>query len=199
MRIEIPISLERSFWESNPQFKYVDPFKKIKALLGKEESSNFMYSLWMFMDISKENQFRKMPLEKKIQSIRNFYPDFDPESDLFEEAMDSYSLMCMDVGERSFKQDQDTLTSRTRQMRAMQKKINDMLSYDGDDDLVGSAGFDKLTRLLETMRKNTTTVYKNYAEAEALFVKEESKREQLFGGGRLTVKDRGQLKELPDD
>lgn len=167
----------RNFWEHNPMFKAVEPFKSLYINDGtkhKEKSSLWMWAVSLCYDFDsqyfglEESQRREMVGEDVIGDKEFF--DKQPK-----ELLEAYQTV--------------TDTSARRQLRVWNKKLDEKsffmkeLKYDA-----------KNWKMIDEMLKTNKELYDSYFKIEKM-IANESAGDQIEGQGEESLMEKGLLKE----
>lgn len=141
-----------NFWNLNPQMKYVgefDKFYKKDRSKDKQNSSQIMWAIALYLDKSKANNFRNLPEEeRKLQLTKYFLKDetFDWDNEIVKPLINTYHSMVLTQAERS-------LISWEKKLKERDEFI-DKTTYD-------STSYDMLDKMM-------SATYKMYQQYDAI-------------------------------
>lgn len=182
-KVSTPISPDDNFWELNPFLKIIPPYSTLYKEYGEEVSSKYMLAVFLMSDPDEDaNPFFRMDENYRKTIIKEEYVDIDWDDPLIVECLESYPFDCMDSVQRAFKEEKEQLKIRARFIKDTPITL-DRTEVDVDTNGKKYAINIKGTvAQLETLRKNTENVYKQYENVENKFIK--GKQSATARGGR---------------
>lgn len=196
IRIQPPFDIQTDFWTKNFPLKFVSPFDELYEDKGHEESSRFMWCLWLLEHPSTYNPFRNLDRAEKVESIRKYVDWFDPEDEFQKSCINKFNHVCLTLAAKGFKGEDETLIKRQEMVIALQDRFSSIIEE--DPLMLRNRETIALMKYLEDMRKNTAKVYEGYEEARKVFEQEEEEL-IIHGGGRESIVESGGLLEIKDD
>lgn len=193
-------NIEENFWKLNPQLKYMPPFRSLYQLdNGEEHSSKTAWCIWLLQDPSYENKVYRQPPETQNETLHYYYPKFDIDSEIVQEIMAHYDELALSSIARSFKKEDLSMAQRSEFLGTTAYTLD----YPMTDEETGAVVTDakgnpiivKGTAVqLDTIRKNSTIIYKQYKEIANMF-EEEQTGARVHGGRQLSPRERGGLQQ----
>lgn len=185
-------NIKQNFWELNPQLIYINPFKKLydrDKSKDKDTSSKEMWCIWLHEDPSYENKIYRQTTEVKLESIKFYYPDFNPEDELVMQCIEEYNTTCLTAAARAFKLEELKLLERAKLKVSTPYRFDEVVGFDktGRAQILPGTVKD-----LEAMDKNTLNIYKQYEEVKRMFEEEQGDL-RVHGGRKETLRERGEL------
>lgn len=165
---------EADFWESNPQLKYMTPFKDIYEWKGKSQewTSRVGWSIFLFCDpnskftrMSKEN--RKDEIEKHFMKEKIFHLA------KVKECVKLYPERLLTPAKRNFKGWEDLLTKRDKFLK---DKDYSPETY----------------QMLDSMMKDSKTIWERFLSIKAEMEAEDAKA-NTRGGMKKSAAEKGEL------
>lgn len=194
-------NIEENFWILNPQLKYTPPFQdayKRDRSKKKVKSSKDMWCIWLLSDPCYENKVYRMPEDVKQVMIDYYNPDFELQDELHQEIMKAYPDMCLTNVARSFREEEESLVDRTGIIVSVQKAIAELV--DANPLSVADKDTQALMAKIEKMRKDGTSIRKEYNETKRMFEEEQGMTSRVYGGRDETIREKGQLlRNLPKE
>lgn len=182
-KVSTPISPDDNFWELNPFLKIIPPYSKLYKEYGEELSSKYMLAVFLMSDPDEDaNPFFRMDENYRKTIIKEEYVDIDWDDSLIIECLESYPFDCMDSVQRAFKEEKEQLKIRARFIKDTPITLDRTeveLDGNGKKYAINIKG---TVAQLETLRKNTENVYKQYENVENKFIK--GKQSATARGGR---------------
>jgi hypothetical protein len=93
-----------NFWEANPIFKTIKEFKEIfdkDKSRKKEDSSQLMWAIALFVDPNPANNWRNLTEKEKKELINSdFHPDINWEDHNIRELIEIYENRCLTIAEK---------------------------------------------------------------------------------------------------
>jgi len=192
-------NINEDFWKLNPQLMLINPFRKL-YLRDKELSAKQMWAIWLYADPSYENKVYRMAEADKLDAIRHYWPDFDPDDGLVKECIEQYDTHCLTPAARAFKEEEASLVKRAEFIKSSPYTFDD-IAKDSKGAIVYVAGkpltLKGTAKDLDAMRANTLKIYEQYAKVRKLF-EEEQGEVRIRGGRKESLRERGGLLELND-
>lgn len=190
-----------NFWTLNPQIKLIEPFNKVFNLdNGDDASSKLMWAIWLFSDPNYINKLGKQPYELKLKAVKIFCEDFDQNDPLISECLKVYPDRCLSPAARAFKMEEESLQNRNeifKQNYTFDEVITDM----NGNPVISKTGIVQIipgnSSKLDTMRKNSKSIYDQYSQIRQLF-EEEAREAKVFGGGETSIIESGELLTLDE-
>lgn len=193
-------NIEEDFWKLNPQIRLINPFRKL-YLRDEKASSYIMWCIWLYCDPSYENKVYRMPEKEKLDSIKFYYPDFDPTDELIKECIEQYDTYCITPAARAFKEEEASLVKRAEFIRDSPYTFDDV-ERDSKGAVIFVSGKPMARKGtatdLDRMRANTLKIYEQYAKVRKLF-EEEQGEVRIKGGRKENLREKGGLLENVQD
>lgn len=190
------VNIEEDFWKLNPQLTLLQPFRKL-WLRDKVKSSKEMWCIWMWADPSYENKIYRIPEENRAESIRFYYPEFDPDEPLVRECIEQYDTHCLTPAARAFKEEEASLVKRAEFIKTSPYTFDDV-ERDSKGGVIFVSGKPMArkgtAKDLDSMRANTLKIYEQYARVRKIF-EEEQGEVRIRGGRKESLRERGGLLE----
>ena len=189
IRIKPPFDIRVDFWKANYQLTHVDPFSK---MYKRKDSSYIMWCIWLYLDESRYNQLRND--DNKLKSIKNYYKKFNPEEKLTQACIEKYKAMLIPTEQRQFLAEKDSILLRQKMIDRMRKYLDTI-----SDEELGESKTLKMIDTLEKLYKNTDDIYSKYSDVYNMLMETNTNEGSLFGGGNLTIMEKGGLKLIDDE
>lgn len=191
--------IKDNFWVLNPQIKIMKPFSELYKRddsENKDVSSREMWCIMFLEEPNKEvNTFANTPREEKVKILNETYFPLDLEDDLVDRCVDAYNLHLLTLAAKAFKSEEESLLERGRIINSTPYTFDSIL-LDAKGNQVIAAGRPVLqkgtARDLDTLRKNTLSIFEQYKKVEALFL-EELRNVRIHGGRTENMREKGQL------
>jgi|SRR6056297_1380858 len=157
----------KNFWQVNPQFKLLGPFKdlyKKDRSRGKKNSSRIMWAIAFRIDPSDENKFRNISDQKKEELIsKDFIKDSKFDWSNYDDHMQFYKDVVLTQAEKSLVSWNETMSLRDRELKSFYK---DALKQ-RDIGLISE---------LDKILSNTAKLYTDYQKIKKDFDEDQDKR-----------------------
>ena len=183
-----------NFWEMNPQFRLIQPFKGLHnsdKTRGKGKSSKTMWFVAQVADDSKENIFKNVLYEERIQLLSLDFmeePDyFDDNKELLEALIDQYHNFHTTPAVRALHEMNEKLAERSKFIKKTEYTMD---SYDMDERTGKPILVKGTAKDLDAMMKNTKGIYDQYHQILKSLAEEEEDQ-QVKGGQNLSLSDTG--------
>lgn len=190
--------IDASFWDQNPQLKYIKPFSGHYSLdesTNKTFSSRRMWAAFLYCDPTDRNKFYRLPEETKREEIASYVGDPDFTFEEIADVIEQYPFLCMTNAQRAFKGWEDKLMERDIFLRDQTYSL-DGYEYDKKGDIViTQSGKPKIIKgsadQLDKLMANTASLWKHYATVKDDMMDEENKSK--LRGGRKESKSEQKL------
>lgn len=200
-----PVDINDNFWKQNSQLRYIEPFKDLydrDSSKDKSVSSKECISIWFLKDPNYYNKVYRLPEDQKKSTVLYFFPEFDFEDEVIKKCLSVYDELILTPAAKAFKAEEESLIKRakflseteyTMPTRALDEKGKPIY-------IAGKPVYEPGTaKDLDTMRKYTETIIKQYEKAKKVFEEEQKQQSRIMGGGNETAFDRGHLKLIEDE
>lgn len=187
-----------NFWEANPQFKFVNPFKdlhKSDKSKDKKKSSDMMYFVALCYDISPENKFRSLTEEEKHSMIgEDFCGDeqyFAHNETTLEPLIAMYCNMQDTPAMKALREWNEKMIERSKFIKSTKygpDYIDIVYTRTGEKEVTVTGTWE----FLDKMMVNTKKLYEDYARI-LKDLSEENNEGGAKGGGMLSASDTGEL------
>ena len=193
-KVTKPINIDENFWELNPWLKIHPPYSKLYKKLGNKLSSKYMIAIFLMCEPDEEaNPFFRMDEDYRKNVINEEYVKIDWSDELVQECLDSYPFDCMDSVERAFKEEKEQLKLRARFIKETPITLDRTeVEIDPTSGKKYAVNIKGTATQLETMRKNTDSIYKQYEKIEDKFIKGKTSA-TVRGGRKLTKAEKKEL------
>jgi len=192
-KLNKPINPDDDFWELNPWLKIHPPYNKLYKEYSQELSSKYMIAIFLMCEPDEEaNPFFRMDEEYRRNVIKEQYVDIDWDDELVKECLESYPFDCMDTVERAFKEEKEQLKLRARFIKDTPITLDHTIVDQDDKGKKYAVNVKGTATQLETIRKNTEAIYKQYEKIEDKFIKGKTSA-TARGGRRLTKSEKKEL------
>jgi len=185
-----------NFWEMNPQFRVIQPFKGLHnsdKSRGKGKSSKIMWFVAQVADDSKENIFKNVLYEERIQLLSLDFMEeadfFDNNKELLEALIDQYENFHTTPALRALREMNEKLMERAKFIKNTEYTMD---SYDMDDRTGKPILVKGTAKDLDAMMKNTKGIYDQYHQILKSLAEEEEDQ-QVKGGQNLSLSDTGAI------
>jgi len=196
MSLITSFNTDESFWVMNPQFKNVNPFKKLHdsdRSRNKANSSKRMWFVSQALDDHADNLFKNAPYEQRVNLLSADYmgdPDYfvDNEQEL-QQYFDVYISLHNTIARKTLVEFHDKLVDRAKFMKDTKYTVD---RFDQDmttGKVVKIAG---TAKMLDDMMKNTKPIYELY-HSILKSLSEEDESNQVKGGQTLSLSDTGDI------
>lgn len=183
-------------WEVNKQLRffpnYSELYKKDKSK-DKHKSSNEVWCIVFMEDPDPENLYYRLSPEDRLEAVKEFNKDFDPEEELTKILLERYSFDILDSVERSFKSEVDSLVERAKLIRETKYTLEDY-ERDVKGNIIYVAGKPMkkpgTASELDKMRASTLKIYEQYEQVKQLFDKNKGET-RIYGGRKESLSERG--------
>lgn len=181
VNINKSLSGRENFWELNPHMIYVNPFSELydsDKTKNKEVSSKSMWGiLWMVDPDEETNKFYRISLTERLEIIKKYDPNFDPDHPLIKQCIEQYPYTCLTADELSYKLQKDQLIEITKFLSSQE------ISLDNVKDIID-------------LKAKLPKIYQDFEKVSKMFEKSRSEK-RIFGGRKQTARERGQIQ--PDE
>jgi hypothetical protein len=196
---------DTNWWALNPQMKLMKPFNELfkrDTTKDKTTSSKEMWSIFFISEPDEKlNRFYRYTIEQKLDMIKSdFYPEFNENDEVILNCINEYPNACLTSLGRAFKEEKDSLIERSNLLRTTSYRF-DSVAQDAKGNTVFVAGKPMIIKgnvsELETMRKNTVTVWSQYDKIEGMFYEEKANL-RLYGGRSETPIEKNLMEDQVD-
>lgn len=191
MAVVTSFTEDQNFWESNPQLlldKTFKEFRKADKSRGKQDSSNVMWWVAFCYDLDPANKYRGLPLEDKHSILgEELLKDaqyYEKHASKLDPLIERYMQLMDSPAKRALREWEQKMTERAafiRDTKYTMGEINDKGAWVG-----GTA------TVLDTMMKNTKSLYDAYQEVLKQLAEEDSD-EMVKGGATASLSDEGEI------
>jgi len=175
VNIKKEFNLELNWWTLNPHMIHVKPFSKLYSedvSKDKSASSKHMWCVFIMNESDEDiNLYYRLPENDRLETCKNFNPDFNPEHETIMECLEAYPDICMTVIEQTLKNTKDLFHKRNKFLKQADYNFETMNAIDN--------AIAKTPKLEEDFDK----VYQKYVE-------QRNKTIQLHGGRKQTLRER---------
>lgn len=188
-----------NFWEVNPQFKIINPFKdlyKNDKSKNKEKSSLTMYFVVLCYDISPSNKFRNLPEGEKHKLIGEDYCGdkdyFEKNEKSLEPLITMYCNMQDTPAMKALREWNDKMIERSKFIKDTvygPDYIDEVVTRNGDIKEVTVTG---TWEFLDKMMVNTKKLYDDYQRILKDLSVEDGETSSK-GGAMLSASDLGEI------
>lgn len=204
--VQAPFDINVDFWKNNFLISLIEPFDKIKK---KKDSSKIMWCIWMMKDPNPINPVVKIPEKDRVSAIKRYYPKYKENDKDIIAGLKAYPKTLLSNAAKAFVEEEDLMSDRAEMMKSMsdhckaqiKKNTENLMNLEEGQEYVSiieTKGFQDTLKVLDTMRKNTKSIYDSYTKISKDFQLEVSKV-QIEGGGSEGLLEKGGLPELNDD
>lgn len=174
-----------NFWELNPHLRFVNPFASLydrDETKNKTQSSKDMWCIFFLSEPDEDiNLYYRLTYSEILNVCTNFNPDFNIEDDLILQCMQEYPETCLTVIQRLLKTTKDLFKKRNQFLKEADYNFETMTAIDN--------AIAKTPKMEEDFDK----IVQKYAE-------EKNKEIQLYGGRKLTAREKKTIKaDISDD
>lgn len=201
VKLQGNFDIRKNFWEHNFQLSLIEPFKFLydrDTSKDKEVSSRELWCIWLELDNNYENKISRLPIDQRRSAILAYNPNFDFNDPLIAACLLAYPEHCLTPAAKSFKSEEDTLRKFAE---LIEKKIEEEeITLDSYISL-GNNRFQLIkgtANQLADLKKKNAALYPQYDKIRRMF-EEEQNELRLFGGGKETQLEKGQLMLIEDD
>jgi hypothetical protein len=193
-KVSTPISPEDDFWAKNPWLKIYPPYNNLLEEYGYDKSNKLMIAVFLMSDPDEDiNPFFRMSEEQKKEVIKSTYvKDVDWSCPILKECLESWPFDCMDSIQRAFKEEKETLKARAVFLRDTPISLDETLIEIDDKGRKYAVNVKGTLSQLESARKNTLNIYKQYEQVEEKFISNKTSA-IVRGGRRMTRAEKGHL------
>jgi hypothetical protein len=184
---------EANFWECNQQFKIANPFKTIynkDKSKGKKESSKLMWFVAHCYDMN--SRFYNLDAEEKHTLIgedfcgeASFYED---NKDLLDDLIEAFCMQEDTPAQRALRDWNNTILKRARFLRDTDYSLDEYVEDDRGKWITKKG----TATQLDTMHKNTKSIYQDYDRIVEELEKEKNSG-SAKGGSVASLGDSGQI------
>ncbi len=152
--------INNNFWETNTQFKVIEPFKSLYTSdksKKKEKSSKIMWAIAFLVDNSEDNKFRNLlDEEKRIIIADDYLDDSSFNWDDYEELIEKYETLNMSKYEKSLRIYESKLEERNKFIK---DTAYDMETATQLDKIISSTKsiFDLISKLRDDINKEKSS------------------------------------------
>lgn len=190
--------ITQNFWHLNQQIALLSPYRKLyreDKSKDKQDSSRTMWAIWLYTDPHPQNRIYRQSEENKIEAIRSYVKDFDPQASPWAELIEAYESNALSLPARELKESERSLAKRRRFLDDTPYAEEEPMLHEGQ--IVTKRNGDPVMKkstvpTLEAMHKNTAAIFKQYAEAWTLFM-QDVEDAKMYGGRNETIRERGAL------
>lgn len=194
INIDSRIDPKESFWDLNPQLKYIHPFAKLYKFddsKDKAESSQMMWCCY-FLQYPDEQEnlfFREGDFNERLKIIKdNFGKDLDWDHEIFNECIEKFPEKCLTSIQKALKAEIESMQQRALVLSTTQYTITGEQLIEGELVSIKKG----TAKELDTIRKATPQLIQNYKNIEDQFFEE--KQEAIVEGGRRESKaEKGEI------
>lgn len=191
-KLNKPPTPDDDFIGNNPWFRIQPPYSTLIKKYGDEVANKYLIGIFLMCDPDEEaNPFFRMDEEYRKKVISETFVAIDWEDELISKCLDSYPFDCMDSIERAFKEEKEKIIERSKFIKSTQYQ----LSLPEEDDVIDKdliATQIKIITLIESMQKNTESIYKQYERVEEKFIQGKSTA-SVRGGRRMTRAEKREI------
>lgn len=191
-KLNKPPTPDDDFIGNNPWFRIQPPYSTLIKKYGDEAANKYLIGIFLMCDPDEEaNPFFRMDEAYRKKVINETFVAIDWEDELISKCLDSYPFDCMDSIERAFKEEKEKIIERSKFIKSTQYQ----LSLPGEDEDIDKdliATQIKIITLIESMQKNTESIYKQYERVEEKFIQGKSTA-SVRGGRRMTRAEKREI------
>jgi hypothetical protein len=187
---------DENFWVLNPQFKLIQPFKGLHnsdKTRNKGKSSKVMWFVAQVADDSKENTFRNILYEERVQLLSLDFMDdvnyFDNNKEELDKLIDQYDIFHTTAGLKALREWNEKIIERAAFIKSTEYSMD---SYEMDERTGKPILVKGTAKDLDAMMKNTKGIYDQYHHILKSLA-EEDEDQQVKGGQTLSLSDTGQI------
>ncbi|RMG73523.1 MAG: hypothetical protein D6711_10685 [Chloroflexi bacterium] len=194
-------NIENNFWELNPQIKYIEPYKKLydrDTTPDKSKSSKEMWCIWLYKDPSYNNKIGKLPDKDKKEAIRSYYPEFNEDDPVIAECMLKYVDHCLTPAARAYMSMETAINNTALKINELSQNTDELTL----DEYIPMGGNrfqlikGKLPQLMKLFEQKNKLIEQYFAIKERF--EEEQAEERIYGGGKLSLADKGDWEQNID-
>lgn len=208
VRLNPPFDIRVNFWDQNDAMRLIEPFDELydrDETDDKDKSSREMWCLWLSTSPHEYNPIKRLTRKDKLSAIKKYYPYYDEEDDLLISAKRKFESLTLSPVAKAYKEEEESLIKRSALIQNLQDRLDLIAKGEYRDKETGEKMYDifdkdvqSMIKTLETIRKNTLSVYKQYEEVKGLFESEQAE-EILHGGGKLNPMEKAMLPDLEEE